>query len=236
MKNNLALLKKVKQRVIMGPSNANSRYIEQRTKNKFLNIWGASQVAPRIHLPCRRCRFNPWVGKIPGGGNGNPLQYSCLENYRNREAWLATVHGIAKSWMQLGDWAHMPSNIWTHMFIAVLLTAAKRQKQLKCLIRDIHPLKANQFNSGQSLSHVCLFAIPWNAACQASLSPTPRACSNSCPSRWWCHSTISSSAVPFSSSLQYFPQSVSFPISQFFASGGQNIGASAPASVLPMNI
>ena len=67
-------------------------------------------------------------------------------------------------------------------------------------------------------------------------SPAPRACSNSCPSSWWCHATISSSVVPFSSCLQSFPASGFFPVSQFFASGGQSIGASASASVLPMNI
>ena len=65
-------------------------------------------------------------------------------------------------------------------------------------------------------------------------SPTPRACSNSCPSSRWCNQTISSSVVPFSSHLQFFPASGSFPLSQFFASGGQTIGTSA--SVLPMNI
>ena len=66
-------------------------------------------------------------------------------------------------------------------------------------------------------------------------SPTPRACSNSCPLSQWCHPTISSSAVPFSSCLQSFPASGSFLISQFFPSGGQSTGASASASVLPMN-
>ena len=67
-------------------------------------------------------------------------------------------------------------------------------------------------------------------------SPTPRACSKSCPSSWWSHPTISSSVIPFSSCLQSFPASGSFPVSQFFASGGQSIGALASASVLPMNI
>ena len=67
-------------------------------------------------------------------------------------------------------------------------------------------------------------------------SPTPRACSNSCPSSQWCHSTISFSVVPFSSCLQSFPASGSFPMSQFFASGSKSIGVSASASVLPMNI
>ena len=67
-------------------------------------------------------------------------------------------------------------------------------------------------------------------------SPTPRVCSNSCPSSQWCHPTISSSVVPFSSCLQSFPASGSSPRSQFFASGGQSTGASASASVLPVNI
>ena len=67
-------------------------------------------------------------------------------------------------------------------------------------------------------------------------SPTTRVYSNSCPSSQWCHPTISSSVVPFSSCLQSFPTSGSFPMSQLFASSGQSIGASASASVLPMNI
>ena len=79
---------------------------------------------------------------------------------------------------------------------------------------------------------------PWTAARQASLSImglAPRACSDSCPLSQWCHPTISSSVVPFSSCLQSFPASESFPMSQFFASGGQSIGVSASTPVLPMN-
>ena len=67
-------------------------------------------------------------------------------------------------------------------------------------------------------------------------SLTPRACSNSCPSSQWCHPTISCSVAPFSSCLQSFPASGPFPMSQLFTSGGQSIGASASASVLPMVI
>ena len=67
-------------------------------------------------------------------------------------------------------------------------------------------------------------------------SPSPRACSNSCLSSQWCHPTISSSVVPFSSCLQSFPASGSFPMSRLFISGGQSIGASASAPVLPVNI
>ena len=64
---------------------------------------------------------------------------------------------------------------------------------------------------------------------------TPGVYSNSCPWSWWCHLTISSSVIPFSSCLQSFPASGSFQMSQFFASGGQSIGTSALTSVLPMN-
>ena len=67
------------------------------------------------------------------------------------------------------------------------------------------------------------------------LSPTPRVYLNACPSNRWCHPTISSSVIPFSSCLQCFPTSGSFQMSQFFASGGQSIGISASTSVLPMN-
>ena len=71
--------------------------------------------------------------------------------------------------------------------------------------------------------------LPWP-------SPTLGACSNSCPSSRWCHPTISSSVSPFSSCLQSFQASGSFLMSRFFTSGGQSIGASASASVFPMNI
>ena len=66
--------------------------------------------------------------------------------------------------------------------------------------------------------------------------PTPRACSNSCPLSWWHHPMSSSSNIAFSFYLQSFPASGSFPVSQFFTSGGQSIGVSISASVLPMNI
>ena len=102
---------------------------------------------------------------------------------------------------------------------------------LKCNFSSV------QFSSLQPFSHVWLFATPWTAARQASLSITnSQSLLNSCPLSRWCHPTISPSVVPFSSHLQSFPVSRSFPMSQFFASGGQNIGVSASASVLPMYI
>ena len=71
--------------------------------------------------------------------------------------------------------------------------------------------------------------LPWT-------SQSLGVCSNSCPFSGWCHPTISSSVAPFSSCLQSFPASESFPMSQLFTSGGQSIAVSALASVLPMNI
>ena len=89
----------------------------------------------------------------------------------------------------------------------------------------------------QSLSHVQLFVTHGlQQARPPRPSPTPRACSNSCPSSQWCHPTISSSVVPFSSYLQSFPASWAFLMSRLFASGSQSIGTSVSAAVLLMNI
>ena len=89
----------------------------------------------------------------------------------------------------------------------------------------------------QSFSHVRFFVATWTAIHQVSLSFTiSGAWSNSCPLSQWYHPTISSFVVPSFSCLLYFPPSGFFPVSQFFISDGQTIGASAAASVLPMNI
>ena len=95
-------------------------------------------------------------------------------------------------------------------------------------------LKEVQFSSvSQSCPTLC---DPMNCSMPPCLSPTPGVLSNSCSCSWWCHSAISSSVVPFSSWLQSLPASESFPMNQLFAWGGQSIGVSALASVLPMNI
>ena len=108
-----------------------------------------------------------------------------------------------------------------------------------------HEIRAPKRISGefplffQSSHLVVSDSLPLHGSQHASLpcpSPAPRAYSNSCPLSQWCHPTISSSVVPFSSRLQSFPALGSFPMNQFFASGGQSIGVSASASVLPMNI
>ena len=87
-----------------------------------------------------------------------------------------------------------------------------------------------------SLSVMSDSATPWTAACLASLSITnSRSPPISCPLSWWCHPTVSSSVVPFSSYVHSFPASGSFQMSQLFTSGGQSVGVSASVSVLPMN-
>ena len=92
-----------------------------------------------------------------------------------------------------------------------------------------------QFSSLQSLSHVSLQPHELQHARPPCPSPTTRVYSNSCPLSWWCHPSISSSVVLFSSCPQSLLPSGSFPMSQLFSSGGQSTGVSASASVLPMN-
>ena len=97
------------------------------------------------------------------------------------------------------------------------------------------PLKA-QFNSGTQSCPTLHDPMDCSTPGFPCSSPTPRVCSNSCPLSWWCHPTISSPVDPFSSCLQSFPASGSFPRSQFFAWSGLRIEASVSESVLPMNI
>ena len=113
---------------------------------------------------------------------------------------------------------------------AAEIVALKYKTFLNYLLFDIR----HMFSSVQSLSRVWLFATPWIAARQASLSITnSRSSLKSCPSSQWCHPAISSSVVPFSSCPQSLPASESFPVSQLFAWGGQTTGVSALASFPP---
>ena len=125
------------------------------------------------------------------------------------------------------------ANIYWALTVCKVLLQCFSKYQFSQSCNDQLP---NQFSSVQSLSHVQLFVTPRSAARQASLSITN---SQSLPKpmsiSWWCHPTISSSAVPFSSFPQSFPTSESFPMSQLFASGGQSIGVSASTSDLPLN-
>ena len=102
------------------------------------------------------------------------------------------------------------------------------------LLKDSEPCCDGQVSS---VPQSCpTLSDPMDCSMLGYPSLSPRACSNSCPLSRWCHPTISSSVVPFSSCLQSFPASGSFPMNQFFASGGQSTGVSASALVLPMKI
>ena len=115
--------------------------------------------------------------------------------------------------------------------------STKHTKMVNTEAATIAKACISQYSSVQSLSRVRQL---WPHGLQhvrlSCQSPAPRACWNSCPSSWWCHPIISSYVVTFSSCHQSFPASGCFPMSQFFASGGQSIGVTASASVLPMNI
>ena len=145
----------------------------------------------------------------------------------DKGAWQAIAHGVIKSLTQFATarrWSDQNSKVfffsWSRPFIPC--------KCLLCLLES---------QSVQSLSHVWLFETPWTAACQASLSITNSWSLLKLMSiKLWCCSNISSSVIPFSSYLQSFPASGTFPRSQFFSLGGQSTGISASASVLPMNI
>ena len=149
---------------------------------------------------------NPGLRRYPGGGNGNPLQYSCLEKLMVRGTWWTIVHRVANSRTWLSAEAQSSIETGSVQFSSVA--------QL-CPTLWLH-----------GLQHARL-------ACP---SPTLGVYSNSYPFSQSCHPTISFSVIPFSSHLQSSPASGSFLMSQFFSSGGQNIGVSPSASVLPMNI
>ena len=114
-----------------------------------------------------------------------------------------------------------------------------REEAFKHTLRNVQIIKCYCCMSVQFSHSVMSHSLQLHGLQHAMLpcpSPTPGACSNSYPSSQWCHSNISSSVIPYSSCLQSFPASGSFPRSQFFTSGHQSIGVSASASVLPMNI
>ena len=162
-------------------------------------------------------------GRSPREVNGNPLQYSFLENCIDGGVWWAAVHGVTKSqtWLSLRTHTHT----LTHINLVLVLFYLKRV---------ITPV---QFSSVQSLSYFQLFMTPWTTAHQASLSIT---------SSWSLPKLMSIELVMPSKHLilccpllllpSIFHSIRSFQMSQIFTSGGQSIGVSASASVLPMNI
>ena len=164
--------------------------------------------------------------------------------YRGWDDWMASPTWWTWVWVWSGSW-------WWTGKPGVLQSMGSQRvghdwaTELNCESMIILELKIREEGSVDCLSSVQLShsvicdSLRPHGLQHARLPcppPTPRAYSNSCPSSQWCHPTISSSVIPFSSHLQSFPASGSFPVSHFFASGGQSIGVSASVSFLPMNI
>ena len=161
----------------------------------------------RNHLPCKRWGFDTWVEKIPW-----------------RKQWQHTPGSLSRK--SHGQRILVGYSWWGCKKVGNELPMEEQQQ---------HGYRVSvQFSrsvvSDSMQPHVLQHTRP---PCP---SPIPRACSDSCLLRWWWHPTVSPSVTPFSSCLQSFPVSGSFPMNQFFPLGGQNIGASASASVLPINI
>ena len=205
----------------------------------------------------------PGSGRCPGGGHGNPLRYSCLENPMDTLAWQAMVHRVAKSWTQLKlctVWC--PAKERVKNGFPTCQTGKLHDTQDRVLMSPGPSTKFSkkdskvssfsiqtnlvieqtssrlQFSPVQFSSVIQSFPTLWDPMNWSTLgcpSPTPGVYSNSYPSSRWCHPAISSCVTPFSSCPQSFPASGSFPMSQLFAWGSQSIGVSASASVLPMN-
>ena len=178
----------------------------------------------------------PWLGRSPGKGNSYPLQSSCLENSMDRGAWWATVHRVTKSQTWLSDF-HFPFHYTcTYAYICFNHWVTGEAHMCVCMCVCIYIYIYIYMFSSVAQSYLTLQLHELQHARLPCPSPTPGAYSNSHPSHQWCHPTISSSVIPFSSCPQSFPASGSFPMSRFFESGGQSIGVSALISVLPMNI
>ena len=137
--------------------------------------------------------------------------------------------------MELDRSADPPPAIW----VATTKSTVNKwvSEPLYQMLAKYQMLSVSMTQSIQSLSRVWLFVTPWTAACHTSLSITiSRSLLTLMSIDSVMPSNLSSSVIPFSSCLQSFPASGSFPMSQSFTSGGQSIGASASAAVLPMNI
>jgi len=187
---------------------------------KLKSHWIRMDLISNGCLPYKETKIWRHLGRSPGGGHGNPLQYSCLENPMNRGAWWAAVHSVTKSLtglMQLSTHTHTHTHTHT--------------------LTHTHTIKLSWSPTGLvQFSHSVLFDSlrphePKHARPPCP-SPTPKVHPNPCPLKQWYHPTNSSSFIPFSSCPQSFPASGSFQMSQLFASGGQITGVSNSASVL----
>ena len=166
-----------------------------------------------------------------GGMEGTEEKYPS----RAAEVW-PDMCSLAILW--INEWVSRQKVTWMLHYYFISNALFPKVLDHKEIWRSGRKTAFSIFSSVQ-ISHSIVYNSLWPHGLQHTRppcpSPTPGAHSNSCPLNQWCHPTISSSVIPFSSCPQSFPASGSFPMSQFFASCGQSIGVSASASVLPMN-
>ena len=159
----------------------------------------------------------PGLGRSPGVGNGNPLQYACLGNPTNRGR--GEPGGLSwgcKNWAWFCDCTATMCILWLmHVCFHINIFIYQFSSVTQSCPALCNPMDGS--TTGYPAHHQLLKCAQTHV-------------------HWWSHPTISSSVIPFTSCLQSFPASGSFPLSQLFASGGQIIGVSDSASVLPMNI
>ena len=148
----------------------------------------------------------------------------------DRVACRSIVHGVAKSQTWLITQTHvLTTSMARHQAVQFL---EKTKNEIEVWVTAHHRPSVQFSCSAESDS---LWPHEPQHTRSPCPSPTPGVHPNPCPLSWWCHPTISSSVIPFSSCPQSFPPSGSFPVSQLFASDGQSIGLSASTSVLPVN-
>ena len=168
-------------------------------------VWASQLVQrQRVYLPYRRCRrqeFGPWVRRSPGGGNGNPLQYSCLGNPMDRGVWLATVPEATKSWEHPHRWKGMEA-----INLSTILQATTKMT-LSCSLAQSHPTLCDPMDCGMPgfpvLHHLPMLAQTHVHWIRDAIQPSHPLSSPSPP------------ALNLSQNQFFSP-----PMSQPFASGG----------------
>ena len=195
-------------------------------------------------VKCRRCKrygFHPWVWKIPWSKTWQHTPVFLPEKLQ-RQRRLVDYSPRGCKGSDTTEWLLRAASV------AGRFRAAQGVRVIYFVVDSLNYVEACiiYFNWILFLTDNLFFSCSgvsdslWPRGLQHARlpcpSPSPRPCLNSCPWSRWCQPAISSSVVPFSSCLQFFPASGSFLLSQVFTSGGQSIGASASASVLPVNI
>ena len=182
---------------------------------------------------------SPPGSPVPGILQARTLEWVAI-SCSNAWKWKVKGKSLSHVWLLATPWTAARQEYWSGpgMDRFILFNISWQGKNVADITTFSHSI-STYWVRFSSVAQWCLTFCNPGARQHSRLpcpSPTPGVCSDSCPSSRWCYPTISSSILPFSSCLQSFPASGSFPMSQFFTSGGHSTGVSASASVLSMNI